>query len=66
MQVKKARSVSMRSAQAALLLTTALAWGMSAQTVGNLRSGNQRGLQERSTLLQPASPAPALPAPARR
>jgi hypothetical protein len=54
MKVKKARSVSMRSAQAALLLTTALAWGMSAQTVSNLRG--MRGAHSGSSLTQPVQP----------
>lgn len=58
MRVKKARSVSMRSAQAALLLTTALAWGMSAQSVGTLRGMGQRGAIN-SGALQQTLPAPA-------
>ena len=45
MFVKKARAVSMRSAHAALLLTTALAWGVSAQAVGSLRGLGGRGAE---------------------
>lgn len=51
MEVVKAKAVSMRSAHAALLLTTALAWGVSAQAVGTLR-GLGRNAEAGSTVSQ--------------
>ena len=57
MQVKKARAVSMRSAHAALLLTTALAWGVSAQAVATLRGLNRSG-EAGSTVSQRLLPGP--------